>query len=182
MFMYFALVGMPGAGKTYAGNFLEREHGFTQFNGGDYLQELAAKNDQRLNTRKDYLEFYLKQRELLGPTFITEHSQALCQLHENVVDVGLRTPSDIDLVIATGGVLIGIQATFAHRFKRTAGSSYKYPASISGFKINDELETNPPYDINYGLEKAPHTIYNNNHISCLETQLSKIVMKHSAGK
>lgn len=170
------LTGMPGAGKTTAGHYLEEHHGFKQLMGSDFLMQQAAIQGVELASRAQFAQFYEEQRQLRGNDFIA--SLSLEMPGDRVVNVGVRTRSDVERFINAGGVLLGIVCDVTNRFHRTAGTNPKYPTDISDFIEVDKLEnTGEELGMNVyeSIQSATHVIDNNGTTEEFFGQLDDIV-------
>ena len=176
MRLNLGLTGMPGSGKTTAGDYLEARHGFKQFMGSDFLKQQAAQEGIALASRAQFAQYYEEQRQLRGNDFIA--SLGLEMPGDRVVNVGVRTRSDVERFINAGGVLLGIVCDVTNRFDRTAGTNPKYPTDISDFIEVDKLEnTGEELGMNVyeAMQSATHIIDNNSTTEEFYGQLDDIV-------
>jgi dephospho-CoA kinase len=168
--------GKYGVGKTTSANIAANLRGFAVFTGSEYLTELAIKKKVTLSERADYDKFYRRMRAELGPDFI---ATAGLNLHlYRVAHDGLRNRADIDTFIGAGGILVGIVCDDEKRFKRTAGTSPKYPTTREEFLATDLLENSDSpsgIHVDYALSQAAYTIDNSGSPADLTQNVLRVI-------
>ncbi len=178
----FGINGNPGSGKTAAGKYLNRLHGFYEFSGSDYLKQKATERRLRLVQRDDYRILQRRLRDELSRSFVADASIAVPA--ERVANIGIRNKLDAQKHLKVGGIIVALYCPLEIRFSRTAGSDPKYPDTLEEFIAAEapEYDDPDPYGqhTDWTMAHAHHSIDTSRPIENLYKALAEIVATHTA--
>ena len=179
--LILGITGYPGAGKSEAGNYLAKHHGFHIFDGGKYLKQEAAKEDVALQERQDYNDSYTKLRRERTASFIADLT--LEMPGRRVANIGLRKEADARKLLSAGGLIVAIYCPLGLRHMRTQMNDGeidpKYPQTLGEFhaveKMEEESSDPGGTDIGWIFEQAKLHINNSGSIADLHRNLDIVV-------
>src|SRR5688572_22920768 len=140
--LLLGVTGHAGAGKTVAGDYLVKQHGFAELPGSAYLKDEAAKQGIELKAREDYGVFQRKLRTERSASFITDLMLELPG--ERIVNVGIRNRYDTEKLLSVNGLIIALICPAEVRFNRKNGTGPKYPDDFETFLETELLEYDNP--------------------------------------
>jgi dephospho-CoA kinase len=134
-------VGLPGAGKTTIGKYLEKQ-GFTRITLSDFIKEELKKNNISKVSRVILQKYGNYMRNKYGPQILALRAQQKIKaqhIHLAVID-GIRNLSEIALLRSSPSFwLVGIVARPNMRYLRLKQRSIK-PLTCSYSKFLSEVE------------------------------------------
>jgi dephospho-CoA kinase len=163
--MIIGITGYNGAGKSTVAKIIASAGGFHHLSAREYLSaqlHICGREATRANMR----ELGNKIRASEGSTALFQRMMDFSKNHSDVVIESVRCPGEIDVLIDSGGCLIGVDAQVEKRYDRAVlrGSSTD-KISLEQFVSEEELEATSvdpcEQNIKACMEKALFVIDNN---------------------
>lgn len=173
--MIICITGMPGAGKTEAGNML-RQHGFKEVEMSATIKERMKREGIELDN-KNIREFSLKQRALHGNDVVARWTMEMIKdiPEKDLLIVGLRSEDEAKYFKKFEEVkIICITAPKETRFERLkARHREDDPDTYADFEYREDKEKQ--FGIESAIKHADYIIHNNGTIADLEGKVSEVL-------
>lgn len=177
------LVGLPGAGKTTAADYLEKK-GFSHVILSDFIKEEARKSGREVITREDLQEYGNRMRETYGPQILAQLASKKIRQNgfRRVVIDGIRNLYEVAfLQVENHFTLVGITAGPKIRYERlTQRRNRPHEETYEEFLEHEHREDalgsrEIGLRVRECLKKAKYTISNNTTRDAFLTSLDAFV-------
>ena len=139
--LIIGLTGHPGTGKSTAAAYLADKYGFYVFESSQALKDDAAAAGVTLKARKDYIDFYRQQQAALGLDYLAR--RVIESDEPRILQAGLRSRPDFELLHAAGGVIVALVADAAAVLQRIDHHLSKNATSLEEYRYQQQIDDSP---------------------------------------
>lgn len=182
MGMIIGIAGSFGAGKGAVVEYLVHQCGFKHYSASGFITEELLRSHVAVN-RDSMIRVGNELRAQFGPAYIVEtlYAKAVEQGGDAVIE-SLRVVAEVKRIKELGGIVIGIDADPAVRYKRAFGrGSEKDHVTFEEWLMQEKQESNPTdptkQHIFGALKESDYIILNNGTKEELHKEIEKIFEK-----
>lgn len=180
--MIIGITGSFGAGKGEVVDYLVQQQGFRHYSASGFITEELLRTHMTVN-RDSMIRVGNELRAQFGPAYIVEalYTKAMEQGGDAVIE-SLRVVAEVKRIKELGGIVIGIDADPAVRYKRAFGrGSEKDHVTFEEWLVQEKQESNPTdptkQHIFGALKESDYIIQNNGTKEDLHREIDAIFEK-----
>lgn len=180
--MIVGIAGSFGAGKGTVVEYLLAHKGFKHYSASGFITEEIERRGLPVN--RDSMAFVANDlRKRFGPSHIIDTLYARAQaIGGDAVIESLRAVAEVERIKAIGGVVIGVDAPPALRFKRSmARGSIKDGVSYEKWQEQEAFEStqgDPTKQNIFGaLQLADYVVHNEGTLEALYAQVEDFLVR-----